>query len=87
MGFVSRWNIFKYFGEVLRTFHIAQNNIRTILIHFTGNEAAARMLIENGAPVSAKDSGGLTPMMVAASKNLAPIVQLLEQRGASIRVT
>jgi ankyrin repeat protein len=51
----------------------------------TGNPAAARVLIEHGADVNARESQlGETALMWAASENQAEVVTLLASRGADI---
>jgi ankyrin repeat protein len=51
----------------------------------TGNPAAARVLIEHGADVNARESQlGETALMWAASENQAKVVTLLASRGADI---
>jgi ankyrin repeat protein len=42
----------------------------------------ARMLIERGADVNAQSSTGMTPLMIAAARDNAPVIGLLLQKGA-----
>ena len=42
----------------------------------------ARALIDEGADVNAQSKGGVTPLMIAAARNVAPMIGLLVQAGA-----
>jgi quinoprotein dehydrogenase-associated probable ABC transporter substrate-binding protein len=42
----------------------------------------ARALIKNGADVNAQSKDGVTPLMIAAARNVAPMIGLLVQAGA-----
>ena len=46
----------------------------------------AKLLIEHGADIHAKDKFGLTPLMQAAVKDNVDLLQELEQRGAKVNV-
>jgi ankyrin repeat protein len=42
----------------------------------------ARALIKDGADVNAQSKGGVTALMIAAARNVAPMIGLLLQSGA-----
>ena len=50
---------------------------------FNGPEVA-KLLIDNGAEVNAKDEDGATPLHLAAQKNTAAVVKLLIDNGAAV---
>jgi ankyrin repeat protein len=47
----------------------------------------ARALIERGANVNAQSREGVTPLMIAAARNVAPMIGLLIQSGADPSLT
>jgi len=49
-----------------------------------GNIAEARRLLEEGAPVDARDDGGSTPLHYAAGKGRAEMAELLISQGADV---
>lgn len=53
----------------------------------TGVESIASVLVEHGADVNAKDSGGETPLHCASRFNFDKIVSLLLKNGADPSVS
>jgi ankyrin repeat protein len=49
-----------------------------------GHEAVARLLLEKGAAMEAKDSEGRTPLLVAAENGHEAVFRLLLEKGAAI---
>jgi ankyrin repeat protein len=55
------------------------------LVARTGNVDAAKLLLAHGAKVDARETfGGQTPLMWAAARRHAPMVELLASRGADV---
>ena len=55
------------------------------LVARTGNVEAAKLLLAAGAKVNARETfGGQTPLMWAAARRHAPMVELLASRGADV---
>ena len=49
-----------------------------------GVETAVKLHIRRGDDLNARDGGGLTPLMLAASKNRASVCSLLVEAGADL---
>jgi hypothetical protein len=64
----------------------ATGNGRTILatLAFNGNVDGVRGLIQGGANVNAKDTGGWTPLLLASQTGHAAVVQALVDAGADV---
>ena len=55
-------------------------------MHFVGQTNIAKLLIEDGADVNATDQFGLTPLMIAASRNDLEIIKELLRHDARLHV-
>jgi len=68
---------------------VAANPMRVMPLHSAAsarNLEAARMLLEHGAPINARQQGGWTPIHAAAQNGDRTMVELLLERGADARL-
>ena len=56
-------------------------------VSLPGNTAVGKLLLQHGADVHSKDKFGLTPLMIAASKDNLELIQELENHGAKFNVS
>ena len=65
------------------------DNNKSILMYavWVGNEPAVRHLIDRGADVNAKDSQGVTALLLAIFKDHTAIATLLIRSGADVNAT
>jgi hypothetical protein len=64
--------------------NISFKNVRLINASYNGDLEKVRRLLENGANIEAKDSGGMTPLYIASINGHANIVKLLLEKGTNI---
>jgi ankyrin repeat protein len=65
------------------------DNQKSILMYaiWLGNDDAVRHLLEKGAEINAKDSEGVTPLLLAIYKDRTEIALELIKRGADVNAT
>ena len=55
-----------------------------MLVARSDNTEAARLLVQHGANVNAKNGGGVTALMIAAAANQSGLVNMLVKAGADV---
>jgi uncharacterized protein len=68
---------------------VAKNPMKVMPLHSavtSRNLAIARSLLDNGAPVNARQMQGWTPLHAAAQNGDVPLIELLLQHGADPRI-
>ncbi|GFO42561.1 ankyrin repeat-containing protein [Plakobranchus ocellatus] len=61
-----------------------RNNTRETALHLAPDSEIAKLLIEGGAGLEARDHYGRTPLLVAASKGRTDVIILLKKYGADM---
>ena len=76
-------------NDVLTGFHLKVGAYSEALhdVAATGTAKLAKLLIEAGAEVDAKLSGGYTPLLVAAGRGKTEVVRVLLDAGADVDAT
>ena len=74
-------------SHVVSGYPVASLNRLFRMAALAGVEAAIRLHIDRGDDINACDESGMTPLMLAASRNKAPICSLLLQAGANAHLT